>query len=83
MTARTAVKIFGENLLGKTIFTPPFGDWKGGQAKVTELYPDPDAPEIVMTVKSVEGHGEIGVFGNETISIIINEPREFDDLRGH
>lgn len=83
MTARTAVNCFGATLIGKTIITQPFGDWRGGQAKVLDVNPDPAAKEIVMEVKALRSKEEVGVFGSEKIQIIINEPREFDELRGH
>lgn len=80
MTAKTAVKVFGKSLIGKTIITQASGEWVSGLAKVVELYPDEEAREIVMQVK--QGREEIGVFENEQIQIVINEPRDIDDLRG-
>lgn len=53
-------------LIGRKIVTQPYGDWPGGVATITEVYPDPEAPEIVLQVKSEE-HGEIGVFNFEEV----------------
>ena len=82
MTARTAVKIFGATLIGKTIITQPFCGWRGGQAKVLDVNPDYSVEEFVMQVRALQSADEVGVFAEEKIQIIINEPREFDDLRG-
>jgi hypothetical protein len=70
MNARTAVKTFGELLIGQTIRTQPCGDWPGGLAKVRELYPDKQAKEIVMQIEGIRGQGEIGVFKYEQIEIV-------------
>jgi hypothetical protein len=83
MLASEAVDRFGDQLIGKTIETIPYGAWPGGFAKVIEIAPDPNAPEIVMTVKAEEFNtlvtlriergdlysDEIGVFENEQINI--------------
>jgi hypothetical protein len=51
MNAVTMVEHHGEKLIGKMVFTYPYGEWPGGPAKVVELYPDAGAPEIVMQVR--------------------------------
>jgi hypothetical protein len=53
-------------LLGRIIKTLPMGKWPGGPASITAVYPDPAAPEIVMTVHH-EVHGTIGVFWDEDV----------------
>lgn len=53
--------------VGDMIWTPPCGEWPGGYARITELTPDPGAPEIVFQVEGVAGQGEIGVFAHEEI----------------
>lgn len=50
MNAKELLDEMGEKLIGRTIFTEPFGDWPGGRAIVKEIAPDPEAPEIVFTV---------------------------------
>ena len=70
MRARTAVKKFGTALVGQTIRTQAIGDWRGGMAKVVELYPDKQAKEIVMQIRGTQGQGEVGVFHNEQIEIV-------------
>ena len=56
--------------VGDTVWTPAMGEWLGGLCEVIELHPDPEAPEIVMNVRSLEREGdEIGVFGYEDIEV--------------
>ncbi len=66
MTAKYMLQEFGTNLIGREIVTEPFGDWPGGIAKVTELTPDPKAPEIVFQVYQCPGRS-IGVFDFEEV----------------
>lgn len=54
--------------VGTIILTYPMGEWLGGYATITEINPDPKAPEIVFQVKSLNGD-EIGVYGNEVIGV--------------
>lgn len=56
-------------LVGREIMTQPFGDWPGGVAKITDVYPDPEAHEIVLQVEHPE-HGEIGVFAFEEVEFV-------------
>lgn len=76
--AKAAVEQFGQQLVGQLIVTQNIGDWEGGNARVLEINPDPEAPEIVMTVRAERvtqfdtrtNIGEvIGVFDYETVSL--------------
>lgn len=55
------------DLIGRSINTESIGDYPGGVAVVTELFPDRAAPEIVFQVKHPT-FGEIGVFAQEEVS---------------
>lgn len=57
------------NLIGKQVMTEPMGEYPGGVAKVTKLFPDPSAPEIVFQVKH-PSFGRIGVFANEICDLV-------------
>ena len=67
MTAQELVNQLGADLIGREVLTVAIGEWPGGFATVTEIEPDPAAPEIVFQVRSEE-HGEMGVFGHEPIA---------------
>lgn len=73
MKAKDLYQIFKTNkkeylLIGLVIHTKEIGDWKGGPARITEITPDPEVPEIVFQVKStIRENDEIGVFANEKI----------------
>lgn len=67
--AKQMLTEFGKQLVGKTIITMPVGLWPGGLAKVTELNPDPNAPEIVFNVRHAQTGEEIGVFDDEWVLI--------------
>ena len=56
------------SLIGAQILTPRFGDWPGGVVTILEVTPDPNAPEIVLWVRS-KRHGEIGVFDFEEVGL--------------
>lgn len=62
----------GEALVGRELVTPALGAYPGGFATVTELAPDPAAPEIVFNVHR-PGWGEIGVFDLEVVVLVPNE----------
>lgn len=66
MKAIHMVKMHHDMLLGRIIKTLPMGEWPGGLAIVTDVCPDPAAPEIVMTVQS-QLYGTIGVFWDEDV----------------
>lgn len=68
MVAGDAAKQFGEQLVGRVILTPTFGDWKQCRAVVTQMAPDPQSPEIVFTVYN-ERQGSIGVVETEEIGL--------------
>lgn len=67
--AKQMMAEFGKQLVGKTVITMPMGLWPGGAATVTELNPDPNAPEIVFNVKHATTGEEIGVFDDEWVLI--------------
>jgi hypothetical protein len=57
----------GIKLVGKNVITQKMGLWPGGLAIVTELNPDPNAPEIVFNVRHSRTGEEIGVFEDELV----------------
>jgi hypothetical protein len=70
MIAREILQKYKENLIGKPVLTEQIGDWPGGLATVTEIEPDPGAPEIVFNVESE--HGAVGVFEYEYCLVLHN-----------
>ena len=56
-------------LVGRRVVTPAMGDYPGGEATIVELAPDPNAPEIVFTVRHPQW-GEIGVFAYEEVTLL-------------
>ncbi len=66
----------GEALVGMHVITQAMGDYPGGLARVIELRPDPEAPDIVFTVKNPNfecPHGggmEIGVLDGEDVELL-------------
>lgn len=60
MTAKRLVRQMGNALVGRAVLTMAIGDYPGGNATVTEMAPDPAAPEIVSTVEHAT-FGSIGV----------------------
>lgn len=69
MTAQEAVQQHGQKLIGMTLDTEAIGDYPGGPAVVTELLPDPAAPEIVFQVQHPT-FGSIGVLDFEQVTIL-------------
>ena len=69
VTAEELVIKMGHELIGHTIITPEMGTYPGGPAIVTEVKPDPGAPEIVCTARHPR-QGEIGIFGYEVVMLI-------------
>ena len=55
--------------IGAVVKTYPMGRWSGGLAYITELAPDPNAPEIVFNVKRIADGAEIGVFEDEVVGV--------------
>lgn len=51
----------GASLIGKTIITERFGSWPGGPAVITEVRPDPKAPEIAFTVRGTGAEVKLAV----------------------
>lgn len=68
VTALRLVKLHGKSLIGKQVWTPPMGDYPGGIAVVTEIQPDPTAPDIVFQVEHPTV-GSMGVFYNERVRL--------------
>jgi len=56
-------------LVGKNVMTEKIGEYPGGVARVTKLFPDLAAPEIVFTVCHPT-FGEIGVFEGEECNLV-------------
>ena len=69
MTAKQLIDIHGTSLIGQRVETEPIGEYPGGIAIVTELAPDPQAPEIVFTVQH-PSYGDIGVFDWELVTLV-------------
>lgn len=67
MNAKIFTDTHGYTLIGKRIFTEAIGEYPGGIAKVTALYPDPNAVEIVLQVYH-PNFGSIGVFEHESVA---------------
>lgn len=67
VNAYELVQMHGKSLIGTKVNTVAYGEYPGGVATITELYPDPEgAPEIVMQVMHPT-FGEIGVFDYEPV----------------
>ena len=69
MTAKQLIEIHGTSLIGQRVDTEAIGEYPGGIATVTELAPDPQAPEIVFTVQH-PSYGDIGVFDWELVTLV-------------
>lgn len=76
MLAAQAVRKFGQSLIGREIFTNAYGDYPGGRSTVTEVAPDPGAPEIAFFVQHPTWRGDdscedgvIGVFASEVVEV--------------
>jgi len=70
VNAKDLLDKYGETLLGRTVFTQAVGPWPGGISRVVELYPDPNAPEILFNVRLEYGGGEIGVFDDQRCDLV-------------
>ena len=69
---KTAAEVATFAQVGDMIWTNPLGEWPGGYARITELAPDPGAPEIVFNVAHISADiqaqfGDMGVFENELV----------------
>ncbi len=68
--------IYGVQLIGQKVMTEEVGEYPGGEAEVTELWPDPKDDNIVFNVRHptwrTEDHpnGEIGVFAQEECNLV-------------
>lgn len=69
INAKLAVHKYGQSLIGNVVQTARYGDWPGGLCTITEIEPDPNAPEIVFQVKHVTLNEEIGVFDHEEVGL--------------
>lgn len=69
-TAESAVTQHGTTLVGRIVDTPPLGEWAGGACRVTEVAPDPEAPDIAFNVKRLADGAENGVFGREVVTVL-------------
>jgi|GEM_PF-3351571 hypothetical protein len=69
MTAKQLIDIHGTSLIGQRVDTEAIGEYPGGIATVTELAPDPQAPEIVFTVQHPT-FGQMGVFDWEHVVLL-------------
>ena len=64
-----------KDLIGMKVKTDPMGTYPGGVAMVTELRPDPEAPDIAFNVYNEawtddEGGHEIGIFIYEEVDLV-------------
>lgn len=69
MTAREVLDLWGGSLLGRQVVTPPMGSYPGGVSTVTEILPDPAAPEILFHIDHPT-FGPCGVFDFEECEVI-------------
>jgi hypothetical protein len=69
MLAKELVQRYGSRLINEWILTEPIGEYPGGIARVIELTPDKNAPEIPIQV-NLPGWGKIGIFEDETVALI-------------
>ena len=72
MLASKMLKDYGDALIGKIIHTEKYRDWPAQLCIITEVNPDPNAPEISFLVKSLNPFSpflnkEIGVFEWEEV----------------
>jgi len=79
MNALDLVNVLGKKLIGRKVLTIPMGTWPGGKAKVINLGDDPNAPDIVMNVKPLDGQIDpdddtpfesMGIFCHEDITLL-------------
>jgi hypothetical protein len=74
MKAKELVGVAGDRLLGRTVWTEAIGYYPGGAARVVELAPDPEAPEILFSVEHPtwkhSGSSRMGVFAWEEVLLL-------------
>ena len=74
MNARKLLEVAGVRLLGRTVLTETIGYYPGGEARVVELAPDREAPELLFTVehptREQAGRRRIGVFDWEEVVLL-------------
>ena len=74
-SAADVVKKYGKSLVGKRVMTQAVGEWPGGEAIVTKVRHDKNAPEIVCLVRSCNAKvnkqfGEMGCFHDEQMEVL-------------
>ena len=69
MFASGLLRLLGDSLIGCTVWTQAVGNYPGGNALVTEIQPDPAAPEIVFGVEHPT-LGYMGIFEWEQVKLI-------------
>ena len=74
MNAKKLVGVVGNRLVGRTVWTEAMGYYPGGAARVVELAPDSEAPEILFTVehptREQACRRRIGVFEWEEVVLL-------------
>jgi hypothetical protein len=74
MKAKALVDVAGDRLLGRTVWTEAIGYYPGGAARVVELAPVPEAPDILFTVEHPtwehSGRSRMGVFAWEEVVLL-------------
>ncbi len=66
--AARLVDALGDALVGRSVLTVAMGEYPGGVAIVTEVRPDPAAPDIAFLVRHPT-FGTIGVFDCEQVTL--------------
>lgn len=70
VSAKKLINRYGPSLIGQRVYTQAMGEYPGGIATVTEIEPDPNAPEIVFQVEHPT-FGSIGVFEYEKVALVV------------
>lgn len=74
MLASELVKLYGDDLIGKRVWTYRFGEWPGGPATVVNIYPDRDAPDTGFGVEG-QGYEYMDILEHEEVAILERELR--------
>jgi hypothetical protein len=72
-TAKDLLRDHGEALVGRKVWTQRIGNWPGGLARVTKLYHDESAPDILFQVEGLEEQAKYPD-GDKTIGVFDFEP---------
>lgn len=75
MNAAQLVVWKDKDLVGMSVITQPMGAYPGGLGIVTEIRPDPEAPDLAFNVENEvwtddEGGHEIGIFTYEDVVLM-------------